>query len=125
MIRHHSFPYLLSLLLLCLLSGLSGCNRSMLNSLTTIAAGKQFELGGNQRGAFTVRFRNVGPVPVTLRERRPDGTTDSLGTFRPGQGNTLWFSPNAGVLIANVSAQPAQVSLTVTGDKNLSMRNLD
>lgn len=110
--------------LLCLLiSLLLGCNRSTLNSLTTTAPGGQFELGANRHGAFTARLRNVGRVPIALSERRPDGTTDALGTFRPGRQETVWFSPNAGVLISNPSTRPAQVQIVVTGDKNLSMRN--
>lgn len=110
--------------LLCSLVGLLlGCSRSTLNSLTTIAPGGQFELGSNHHGAFTARLRNVGPVPIAISERRPNGTTDALGTFQPGRRETVWFSPDAGVLISNPSTQPAQVQIVVTGDKNLAMRN--
>ena len=100
------------------------CNRSVLNSLTTIQSGKQFELGANRHGAFTARLQNVGDVPVTISERLVDGQRINRGTFQPGDQQTVRFAPGSAVLVDNSSTQSAQLRLVVTGDKNLSMREL-
>lgn len=111
--------YLLMLVLLVLTS----CANSVLQSALTVQPGRQFQLGGNQRGAFTVQATNKGGVPVTLSERRADGQTVALGTFGAGDRQTIRFAAGSAVLIDNRSAQPAQLNLTVTGDKgNLIMR---
>lgn len=110
--------YLLSVLS----SLLVGCHR--LNSLTTIQPGRRFELGGNRNGAFTARLQNVGRVPVEITERRGDGTSVAMGTFRPGRQQTVRFSAGSAALFNNPSVQPAQLRLVVTGDTDLSMREL-
>ncbi|MFD2571058.1 hypothetical protein ACFSUS_10465 [Spirosoma soli] len=102
--------------------GITACNRSVLNSALTVQPGKQFRLGGNQKGAFTVQVKNVGNVPVTISERRVDGQEVTLGTFRPGDGQTVRFSAGSAALVDNASKQSAQLNLVVTGDKDgLSM----
>ncbi|MBD2751588.1 hypothetical protein [Spirosoma validum] len=106
--------YLMSVLLMV------GCNR--LGSLTTIQPGKQFELGGSQKGAFTARLQNVGEVQVMIFERLIDGKRVSLGALKPGAEQTLRFSSGSAALFDNVAAKSAQLHLVVTGDKNLSMR---
>ena len=114
------FPTLQLGLLISLL--LVGCSHSVLNSLTTISPGKQFELGGNQKGAFKAQLENVGPVPVTISERFPDGKSINRGLFQPGDRKTVQFAAESAVLVDNPSPQSAQLRLVITGDKNLSMR---
>jgi hypothetical protein len=107
-----------------LTASLIGCriNTSVLNSALTVRPGKQFELGGNQRGAFTVQARNVGPVSVALSERRADGQIVPLGTFAPRSEKTIRFAAGSAALVTNSSTEVAQLNLTVTGDKDgLSM----
>ena len=41
-------------------------------SVTLIKAGQQFVPSGQQRGAFWVKARNSGPVPVSVAERRAE-----------------------------------------------------
>ncbi|CCG98224.1 hypothetical protein FAES_0210 [Fibrella aestuarina BUZ 2] len=95
---------------------------NLLKSALTVQPGKQFELGGNQRGAFAVQARNVGNVPVTLAERRADGQVVWLGTFRPGDAQTIRFSAGSAALVRNTAPSPAQLMLVVTGAKDgLSM----
>lgn len=101
---------------------LTGCNRSVLQSALIVQPGKQFELGGNQQGAFTIKARNVGDVAVELSERRADGQTVALGRFAPGDRQTIRFAAGSAALVDNSTAKAAQLNLTVTGDKNLSMR---
>lgn len=103
---------------------LAGCNHGVLNSLTTISPGKQFELGGNQKGSFIARLQNVGDVPVTISERLTDGKRIARGVFRPGDSQTIQFRAGSAVLVDNVSTQSAQLRLVITGDKDLSMREL-
>lgn len=111
--------YLL-LSLFCTLA-LPGCNT--LNSALTVQPGKQFELGGNQPGAFTVQVRNVGEVPVVISERRVDGQRLTRGTFRPGDSQTVRFASGSAALVDNASAKPARLDLVVTGDTgNLTMK---
>jgi hypothetical protein len=99
---------------------LTGCNR--LESGLTVQPGKQFELGGNQNGSFTVKTKNIGDVAVLITERQATGQTIALGKFVPGQQQTIRFAAGSSVLIDNSSTSAAQLKLIVTGDKNLSMR---
>lgn len=109
---------------LVLLAVLAGCffSCSTLKSDLTIQPGKQFALGGNQNGAFTVNLRNVGEVPVTVISKKEGGDTVSFGRFAPGEQRTIRFTRRSAVLIDNASATPARLFLVVTGDKALSMR---
>ena len=113
---------LLVLLGLAISLPLASCNRNILNSLTTISPGKQFELGGNQRGAFKAHLENVGTVPVTISERLTDGKSINRGLFQPGDRQTVQFAAGSAVLVDNASPQSAQLRLVITGDKDLSMR---
>lgn len=109
-----------SLLLAGLVVHLTACNA--LTSALTVQPGKQFELGGNQNGAFTVQAKNVGDVAVTISERRAGGQRLPFGTFRPGAQQTLRFSSGSTAIIDNPSDKPARLDLVVTGDTNLSMK---
>ncbi len=98
-------------------------NLGVLRSDLTVQAGKQFVLGGNQKGAFTVQARNTGQVPVMLSERRADGQTVALGQFGSGSAQTLRLAAGSAVLVDNRSEQSARLDLTVTGDNdNLTMQ---
>lgn len=94
---------------------------STLKSDLTVRPGKQFELGGNQKGSFTVQVINKGDVPVTLIERKRNGQKVDLGLFGPGEQQSVRFSAGSAALINNTATKPARLSLTVTGDKNLGM----
>lgn len=103
-------------ILILLATTLAGCSANVVHSALTVQPGRQFELGGNQKGAFRVQARNVGNVPVSLTERRADGRTVALGTFAPGSGQTIRFAAGSAALVGNASTRPAQLKLVVTGD---------
>ena len=94
---------------------------SVLKSDLTVQPGKQFELGGNQNGAFTVQVENKGKVPVTITELKAGGEKISLGVFAPGAQQTIKFSSGSAALVDNASDKPARLTLVVSGDKSLSM----
>lgn len=102
----------------------AACHFRALRSDLTVQPGTRFNLGGNQNGAFTVRIQNKGRVPVTILERRADGQEITLGTFRPGAGQTVRFSAGSAALVDNATTQSARLDLTVTGDTNLSMQEI-
>lgn len=108
------------LLVTMLVIAVAGCHsmRSVLRSDLTVQPGKQFVLGGNQRGAFSVQATNKGTVPVTLSEQRINGQTTPLGTFSPGSKQTIRLAAGSAVLVTNSSTQSARLDLIVTGDKN-------
>ena len=112
----------LPFLLMGLLLGMASCNA--LKSALTVQPGQQFELGGNQNGAFTVSVNNVGNVPVTISERKASGQREVRGTFRPGDRQTVRFESGSAALVDNASSRPARLDLVVTGDKNLSMKEI-
>ncbi len=101
---------------------LSAC--STLNSDLTVQPGKQFRLGGNQNGAFMVKLKNTGQVPVTISEQPAAGPRVVLGTFQPTEGKTVRFAAGSAVLVDNASGQAARLSLVVTGDTGLSMQEV-
>lgn len=98
------------------------CSCATLNSDLTIQPGRRFELGGNQAGSFTVRLQNVGEVPVTIVEKKATGDSAALGSFAPGEQNTISFAPQSAVFINNATLKPARLFLVISGDKDLSMR---
>ena len=102
---------------------LVGCSR--LISDLTVRPGKQFRLGGNQNGAFTMQLKNTGQVPVTVSEQPSYGEALVLGTFRPGQGKTVRFAAGSAALVDNATNKSARLTLVVTGDKELSMTEID
>ena len=86
-----------------------------IRSVTFIEVGKQFVLGGQQRGAFRVSARNTGPVPVSVAERRPDGTLQERGRLEPGGRTELAFGAGSAALVRNLGAQPAELSVKISG----------
>lgn len=93
----------------------------VLKSDLTVQPGKQFELGGNRNGPFTVQLKNVGTVPVTISERNRDGQLATLGVAQPGVEQTVRFSSGSAALLRNTTTETARLFLTVSGDKDLSM----
>jgi|GEM_PF-2344860 len=93
-----------------------------LGSVTTIPAGRTFELGGNGNGAFSAQVSNIGSKPVTVSQRQSDGQVTALGQLKPGDVQVLNFVAGSTAVFINTSAQSsAELGLKVIGDKNLSM----
>ena len=86
-----------------------------------IEPGKQFILGGDQRGAFKVVGKNIGTVPVEIRERPKGGGTFGKVTLVPGQSGVLKFAAGSTAVLLNPSAVQANLDLTITGDTKLGM----
>ena len=86
-----------------------------------IEPGKQFILGGDQRGAFKVAGKNIGTVPVEIRERPKGGGTFGKVTLAPGQSGVLKFAAGSTAVLLNPSAVQANLDLTITGDTRLGM----
>lgn len=104
------------LFLLVLLAGLtSSFLVGPIWSHTYIEPGKQFVLGGQQRGAFQVRIRNSGLVPVTLAERRPDGTVVEQGRLEPRQSARRDFGAGSAALVRNLGSRQAEFEASITG----------
>ena len=108
--------WVLAILLLPLLA-LAGTIHSNL----FIEPGKQFILGGDQRGAFKVAGKNIGTVPVEIRERPKGGGTFGKVTLAPGQSGVLKFAAGSTAVLLNPSAVQANLDLTITGDTKLGM----
>ncbi|UOQ76781.1 hypothetical protein MUN84_20095 [Hymenobacter sp. 5516J-16] len=77
--RSHS--WLLTLAAVCALA--TSCWANLTSDLF-IEAGKQFVLGGGQPGAFKVEARNVGKVPIEIKERPRGGGIFTKTTLAPG-----------------------------------------
>ena len=86
-----------------------------------IEPGKQFILGGDQRGAFKVAAKNVGSVPVEIRERPKGGGIFGKVTLAPGQSGVLKFAAGSTAVLLNPSVTKANLVLTITGDTKLGM----
>ena len=86
-----------------------------------IELGKQFILGGDQRGAFKVAAKNVGTVPVEIRERPLGGGTFGKATLAPGQSGVLKFAAGSTAVLLNPSGTKANLDLIITGDTKLCM----
>jgi len=113
-IRQSATVFALALLPLLALAG-------TIHSNLFIEPGKQFILGGDQRGAFKVAGKNIGPVPVEIRERPLGGGTFGKVTLAPGQSGVLKFAAGSTAVLLNPSAVQANLDLTITGDTKLGM----
>ena len=111
--------FLLTLTLLLSLSAVLALGG--IHSHTSIEAGKQFVLGGQQRGAFRVKAINSGPVPISVAERRTDGTLTELGRLEPGQRATLAFAAGSAALVRNLGERQAEIDVVITGDASFKM----
>ena len=92
-----------------------------IHSHTSIKVGQQFVLGGQQRGAFRVKARNSGPVPVSVAERRADGTLQERGRLEPGQRATLAFEAGSAALVRNLGDSQAEIDVVISGDASFKM----
>ena len=92
-----------------------------ITSQTVIDAGKQFVLGGSQRGAFRVAAHNVGPVLVSVAERAPNGTLTERGRLEPGGRATLDFGRGAAALVRNLGERQAKLDFKISGDVSFGM----
>lgn len=90
-------------------------------SQTVIEPGKQFVLGGSQRGSFRVAAHNVGPVAVSVAERGSDGTLTERGRLEPGARATLNFGRGAAALVRNLGQREAKLDFKISGDVSFSM----
>lgn len=88
-----------------------------INSDLQIEPGSTFELGGGQRGSFTVTGRNTGPVAVIVLGKVGDAQPVARGTVAPGGAVEGKFGPNEMALLRNTSAtQMARLKLKISGD---------
>lgn len=90
-----------------------------------IEPGKQFVLGGEQRGAFKVAARNVGKVAVEINERPAGGTLTRKANLKPGQQATLRFAAGSAAVLVNPTGTKANLDLYITGESGLSMTTED
>ncbi|CCH54347.1 hypothetical protein BN8_03509 [Fibrisoma limi BUZ 3] len=95
------------------------------DSTTLIDPGRQFVVGGNNNGAFTIRMRNAGSAPVELAERQHDGKVIPLDKLRPTEQRTLTYKPGSAALFTNSGKAMAVLKLTLSGDNALNMRYTD
>lgn len=94
-----------------------------IGSHTFIAPGRQFVLGGQQKGAFNVQLRNSGLVPLSVAERRADGTVRECGQLEPRQTAELSFDSGSAALVRNLGNVQAEFEAYITGyTKNLGMK---
>ncbi|MBD2766713.1 hypothetical protein IC235_02265 [Hymenobacter sp. BT664] len=101
--------------------GLSG----HLHSDLSIEPGKQFLLGGGQRGAFKVVAKNKGKVAVEIKERPRAGGIFGKATLQPGQRGVIRFAAGSTAVLLNSSSTLANLDLTVTGDTGALRMNYE
>ena len=112
-----SVHFLIMVILLLPLLTIAGTIHSNL----FIEPGKQFILGGDQRGAFKVAAKNVGSVPIEIRERPLGGVTFGKATLAPGHSGVFKFAAGSTAVLLNPSGTKANLGLTITGDTKLGM----
>ncbi|MBF9237976.1 DoxX family protein [Hymenobacter sp. BT683] len=100
---------------------MAGCAFGSVHSDLIIEPGKQFVLGGDQRGAFKVVARNKGKVAVEIKERPRNGGIFGKITLAPGQQGVVRFAEGSTAVLLNPSASQANLDLKITGDTNLRM----
>jgi hypothetical protein len=96
-------------------------NSNYLGSATTIPAGRDFELGGNNNGSFSTEVSNVGKTTVTVSQRKLDGELTLFGQLKSGEKRVFQFVAGSTAIFANPSSISAELGLRVIGDKNLRM----
>lgn len=90
----------------------------VINSDLTIEAGQTFELGGGQKGGFTVSGRNTGRVAVVVYGLA-EGARGPVarGPVAPGAAVDAAFRPGEQALLRNTSIiATARLKLKVVGD---------
>lgn len=73
-------------------------------------------LGGGQQGAFQVKGKNTGPVPVRVIERFASGDTLGRGMAVPGAKAVLKFQRGSAAVLVNASNVSAHLDLVISGD---------
>ncbi|MCX9146826.1 hypothetical protein [Erythrobacter sp. WG] len=104
-------------LALALLAAPAGAD--VLNSGLEIEPGQFFELGGGQKGGFTVTGRNTGPsaVVVYVMADGPDANLVERGTVAPGASVDATFGPGDMAVLRNTSTmETARLKLKIAGD---------
>ncbi|SFP97144.1 DoxX family protein [Hymenobacter arizonensis] len=86
-----------------------------------IEPGKQFVLGGGQRGAFKVAAINKSKVAIEIKERPLGGGIFGRATLAPGQKGVIRFAAGSTAVLLNPSTSRANLDVKITGDTNLSM----
>ncbi|MFM7379368.1 MAG: hypothetical protein ACKO1O_14775 [Erythrobacter sp.] len=108
-------PRLLAAALALAFAG-TAVNAGQLNSDLRIEAGMTFELGGGQRGGFTVTGRNTGPVAVVVLAKG-EGAAVVKGRIEPGASVDAAFGAGEQALLRNTSdSRMARMKLVVRGD---------
>jgi hypothetical protein len=106
------------LTIMAIISVMASCS---LTSNTTIEPKKQFVLGNNEHGSFTVKMKNVSNQPVEVYQAPLGGGRHSGSTVQPGRSVTVKVQSNTALIVNNPSADTVSVALKVTGDTGLSM----
>jgi uncharacterized membrane protein YphA (DoxX/SURF4 family) len=96
-----------------------------LHSDLTIEPGKQFLLGGTQRGAFKVVAKNKGTVAIEIKERPLGGGIFGKALLKPGQRGVIRFAAGSGAVLLNANSVAANLDLTVTGDTGALRMNYE
>lgn len=88
-----------------------------LNSNLQIDPGQTFELGGGQKGGFTVTGRNTGPVAVVVLGKARGASPVTRGTVAPGGSVDAVFEPGEMALLRNTSGREmARLKVKIVGD---------
>ena len=102
------------------LAGLAATTAVSAGEITSnlqIEAGQTFELGGGQRGGFTVTGRNTGPVAIVVLAKGAAAAAVVKGRVEPGASVDAAFGPGEQALLRNTSdARMARLKLRITGD---------
>jgi hypothetical protein len=105
-----------------LLVFISSCSIfSTLNSNTSIKPNESFVLGNNEHGSFKVVLKNISNNDLRLVMAPISGGTHSPLIVAPNEIVKVKADKNTALIIENKSAEPANVTLKVTGDIGLSM----
>lgn len=95
----------------------AGTQAGEITSGLQIEPGQTFELGGGQKGGFTVTGRNSGAVAVVVLGRMPGAQPVERGTVAPGGPVEARFAAGEQALLRNSSdSKTARMKLTITGD---------
>jgi hypothetical protein len=103
---------------LAMLGGWGAVQAGEINSNLQIEAGETFELGGGQKGGFTVTGRNTGPVAVEVLGKAEGAEAGVIrGTVAPGGDVNATFGAGEMALLRNTSnSQTARLKLKISGD---------
>ncbi|MEO0895884.1 MAG: hypothetical protein AAFY71_05770 [Bacteroidota bacterium] len=97
-----------------------------IKSNLTVPAKQQFVLGGEQKGAFKVKYENTGDETVTLKEISDTGKEIQSLKVEPGENGTVNFQKSSKALVINEQGQKARLKVKITGDTNkLGMKYTD